>query len=192
MTSIQALIIDSGRNLIMSRGYNGFSYADVSEVIGIRKASIHHHFPTKADLACAVVAQSRAIIKVQSNILAAGEAEPDEQLLGYVTYWEQCIVDGTAPFCIAAMLASELPTLPPVLATEVRAHFSDLAGWLENVMERGAELGRFKLAASARVEADGFMSTVYGAMLTARAYGQAAAFREIVQAALIRLSASGA
>ena len=150
--------------------------------------SIHHHFPTKADLACAVVAQSRAVIKDQTEILAAGDAEPDDQLRGYVAYWEHCIADGTAPFCIAAMLASELPTLPAVLAAEVRAHFVDLSGWLETIMNRGAALGRFKLAASARVEADGFMSTVYGAMLTARAYGQAAIFREIVQAALDRLS----
>ena len=90
--------------------------------------SIHHHFPTKADLACAVVAQSRAVIKDQTEILAAGDAEPDDQLRGYVAYWEHCIADGTAPFCIAAMLASELPTLPAVLAAEVRAHFVDLSG----------------------------------------------------------------
>ena len=43
-------ILASARNLIMSGGYNGFSYADISEVVGIRKASIHHHFPSKVDL----------------------------------------------------------------------------------------------------------------------------------------------
>src|SRR6195952_1496346 len=42
--------------LIRSRGYSGFSYADLADAVGIRKASIHHHFPTKADLAVALVA----------------------------------------------------------------------------------------------------------------------------------------
>ena len=38
-------IVHEARNLIMTRGYNGFSYADIAEAVGIRKASIHHHFP---------------------------------------------------------------------------------------------------------------------------------------------------
>ncbi|WP_457154700.1 TetR/AcrR family transcriptional regulator, partial [Mesorhizobium sp. P5_C1] len=48
MTSDQ--ILSSARNFIVSGGYNGFSYADIAEVVGIRKASIHHHFPSKVDL----------------------------------------------------------------------------------------------------------------------------------------------
>src|ERR1700709_1701373 len=42
--------------LIRSRGYSGFSYADLADAVGIRKASIHHHFPTKAARAVALVA----------------------------------------------------------------------------------------------------------------------------------------
>jgi TetR/AcrR family transcriptional repressor of nem operon len=43
-------IISCARTLIIVGGYNGFSYADIAAVVGIRKASIHHHFPTKVDL----------------------------------------------------------------------------------------------------------------------------------------------
>ncbi|MDH8172912.1 DUF417 family protein [Klebsiella pneumoniae] len=35
--------------LIQQRGFLGFSYADLEKEIGIRKASIHHHFPGKTD-----------------------------------------------------------------------------------------------------------------------------------------------
>ena len=42
-------ILGCARTLIIAGGYNGFSYADVAAVVGIRKASIHHHFPTKVD-----------------------------------------------------------------------------------------------------------------------------------------------
>ena len=68
--STAARIIDEGRRLIMTRGYNGFSYADVAAAIGIRKASIHHHFPGKNDLAVAVVGQSRTAIAAQVGQLA--------------------------------------------------------------------------------------------------------------------------
>ncbi|HCN1086308.1 TPA: TetR/AcrR family transcriptional regulator, partial [Escherichia coli] len=39
--------------LIQQRGFLGFSYADLEKEIGIRKASIHHHFPRKTDLGIA-------------------------------------------------------------------------------------------------------------------------------------------
>src|ERR1051325_2980911 len=183
----QQKLIDSARHLIQTRGYNGFSYADVADEVQMRKASIHHHFPAKSDLAKAVVEQSRAVIVEQTRLLDDGAFDPDAQLRMYTGYWEKCIADASAPFCVAGMLASELPTLPADLAQEVRAHFHDLSGWLERVMTRGAQLGRFQLQGSARQEAEAFMAMVYGAMLAARAYGDAKVFSDIVAGALKRL-----
>ncbi|NII75676.1 TetR/AcrR family transcriptional repressor of nem operon [Dyella sp. SG562] len=185
----QQKLIDSARHLIQTRGYNGFSYADVADEVQMRKASIHHHFPAKSDLAKAVVEQSRAVIVEQTRLLDDGAFDPDAQLRMYTGYWEKCIADASAPFCVAGMLASELPTLPADLAQEVRAHFHDLSGWLERVMTRGAQLGRFQLQGSARQEAEAFMAMVYGAMLAARAYGDAKVFSDIVAGALKRLVA---
>ena len=185
----QQKLIDSARHLIQTRGYNGFSYADVADEVQMRKASIHHHFPAKSDLAKAVVEQSRAVIVEQTRLLDDGAFDPDAQLRMYTGYWEKCIADASAPFCVAGMLASELPTLPADLAQEVRAHFHDLSGWLERVMTRGAQLGRFQLQGSARQEAEAFMAMVYGATLAARAYGDAKVFSDIVAGALKRLVA---
>ncbi|MFL5019319.1 MAG: TetR/AcrR family transcriptional regulator, partial [Rhizobium sp.] len=52
-------ILASARALIMTGGYNGFSYADIAAVVGIRKASIHHHFPSKTDLVRTLVVRYR-------------------------------------------------------------------------------------------------------------------------------------
>ena len=43
-------LLDLAERAVRSRGYDGFSYADLARAQGIRKASIHYHFPTKADL----------------------------------------------------------------------------------------------------------------------------------------------
>jgi len=185
--STQQKLIDSARYLIQTRGYNGFSYADVAEQVQVRKASIHHHFPTKADLARAVVEESRALIVAQTRTLDDGAFDPEAQLRFYTGYWERCIADGSAPFCVAGMLASELPTLPTDLAENVRAHFRDLSNWLETVLTKGAQLGLFELRGSARLEAESFMSMVYGAMLTARAYGDPKVFADIVDSGLKKL-----
>lgn len=180
-------LIDSARYLIQTRGYNGFSYADVAEQVEVRKASIHHHFPAKADLARAVVEQSRAAITAQTRQIEGGAFDPLRQLRLYTDYWEKCIADASAPFCVAGMLASELPSLPADLADGVRAHFRELSRWLETVLTKGAQLGVFQLGGAASAEAESFMSTVYGAMLTARAYGEPAKFAQIVESALRRL-----
>jgi len=131
-------IISEARMLIMRRGYNGFSYADIAEAVGIRKASIHHHFPAKSDLAKAVVEETRAMIRAQTEMLSAGEPDAGEQLRGYAGYWERCIADNSAPFCVAGMLAAELPSLPDDLVASVRAHFADLTAWLAGLLELGA------------------------------------------------------
>ena len=52
-------ILDVSERLVQLRGYNAFSYADVAKAVGIRKASLHHHFATKADLGRALVVRYR-------------------------------------------------------------------------------------------------------------------------------------
>ncbi|UPG88109.1 TetR/AcrR family transcriptional regulator [Luteibacter aegosomaticola] len=187
--STQQKLIDSARYLIQTRGYNGFSYADVADEVQVRKASIHHHFPTKADLAHAVVEQSRAGIVAQTQLLADGPFDPLEKLHFYVGYWEKCITDASAPFCVAGMLAAELPSLPESLAADVRAHFRDLSRWLEIILTKGAQSGAFQLRGAASAEAEAFIAIVYGAMLTARAFGDPAKFAEVAEGGIRRLVA---
>lgn len=180
-------IVDTARQLIMTRGYNGFSYADVADAVGIRKASIHHHFAAKSDLASAVVDQSRAIIHAQVAQLAEAEPDAATQLRAYAGYWERCILDNSAPFCVAAMLAAELPSLPDDLAAAVRAHFAELTGWLARILELGVRQGSVVLAGAPAEEADAFMSAIYGAMLSARAFGDPGRFVAITETLLSRV-----
>lgn len=190
--STREKLLDSARYLIQTRGYSGFSYADVAAQVEVRKASIHHHFPAKADLAKAVVEQSRGIIGEQIRMMESEAFDPLRQLQGYTGYWEKCIADASAPFCVAGMLASELDCLPEDLAESVRMHFRDLSRWLETVLTAGAQRGVFTLKSAASVEAESFMSTVYGAMILARAYGQPDKFTQVVEGAMRRLLPSQA
>jgi TetR/AcrR family transcriptional repressor of nem operon len=186
MSTYQKLV-DSARDLIQARGYNGFSYADVAERVQVRKASIHHHFPAKADLARAVVEQSRALIEEQTAALQAADFDPAAQLRFYTGYWERCITDASAPFCVAGMLAAEMTTLPGELAAAVEEHFRALRQWLETVLAKGAEHGVFHLREPVRREAEAFMAMVYGAMLIARATSAPSTFGDIAELGLRQL-----
>jgi TetR/AcrR family transcriptional repressor of nem operon len=181
-------ILACTRALIMAGGYKSFSYADVAEVVGIRKASIHHHFPSKVDLVRVLVARYREEAQMGVAALEHNVSDPFNQLSSYVGYWETCINDATASFCICALLASELPVLPEEIALEVRAHFRFLASWLQSVLERGKQQRRIQLAGTPMAEAESFLATVHGAMLSARAYGDPKMFGVITKPLLERLS----
>lgn len=182
-------IVAQTKQLLAAGGYHGFSYADVSERVRIGKASIHHHFPAKVDLVLTVVAQHRAQARDGLAALDQRVKDPLARLTAYTDYWAGCIRDGSAPICICAMLAAELPLLPQAVADAVRAYFSELSTWLALVLEHGAATGQFQLRGGAQAEAQAFMSTVHGAMLSARAFGDPDTFAAIARAAIARLTA---
>jgi TetR/AcrR family transcriptional repressor of nem operon len=183
-------ILACARSLIVAGGYNGFSYADIAEVVGIRKPSIHHHFPSKADLVKTLVVRYREAAEEGIGNLERAIPGPLDQLKAYIGYWKTCIGDASAPFCVCALLANELPVLPEEIALEIRLYFRFLSGWLTSVLERGVALGVVTLTNTPRVEAEAFMATVHGAMLSARAYGDTAIFGTIMDPQLARLSAA--
>jgi TetR/AcrR family transcriptional repressor of nem operon len=181
-------ILACARSLIVAGGYNGFSYADIADVVGIRKASIHHYFPSKVDLVRTLVARYREEAEAGMANLERQVSDPLELLRFYTGYWQTCIADASAPFCVCALLASQLPVLPEEVGLEVRAHFRSLSAWLTSVLERGARHGQLQLMRSPRAEAEAFMATVHGAMLSARAYGDPKIFGGVTGPLLERLA----
>lgn len=180
-------ILSCARSLIIAGGYSGFSYADISEFVGIRKASIHHHFPTKVDLVRTLVNQYRQEAEAGIAHIERVSSGPDDQLRAYIGYWQGCIGDATKGYCVCALLATQIPVLPQEIVVEVRAHFRALSAWLTSVFERGAAQGSLALSSDARTDAETFMATVHGAMLSARAYGDPEMFGAIVQPMIERL-----
>jgi TetR/AcrR family transcriptional repressor of nem operon len=181
-------VIQCARALLAEGGYTSFSYADIADTVHITKASIHGHFATKADLVRVVVTLYRQEAQAGMAALDAHIDDPLDQLRAYIAFWTTCLKDRTSSYCICAMLASELPTLPPPVAEEVRGHFQDLTQWLAAVMDKGAKAGSFNLQADAKSEAMAFMAVVHGAMLAARAYGDARIFSSIMDPALKHLA----
>lgn len=172
--STEQAILDCARALIVRGGYNGFSYADIAATVGIRKPSIHYYFPAKEDLVRTLVHRYRLEAEAGLDALARGASGPPEQLRGYLGFWSTCIADGTMPICVCALLASELPLLPASVAAEVGAHFRTLTAWLS------AALG-------SEPDAEVFMATVHGAMLSARACANPQLFTTITDSLITRI-----
>lgn len=180
-------IIQRTNELLASGGYNGFSYADIAELVDVRKASIHHHFPTKADLVKATVALHRDATRRGLRSLDELTADPLARLVAYSRFWAECIEQASPPICICALLAAELPAIPAEVADEVKGHFEDLHAWMASVMEAGTSAGGMRLMGTPSAEASVFIASIHGAMLAARATGDASLFWEIAKQSIDRL-----
>jgi TetR/AcrR family transcriptional repressor of nem operon len=187
MASTSEKILDVAQSLIVTGGYNGFSYADISAAIGIRKASIHHHFPTKAELVSVLVDRYRRQAEAGLESLRGELSSSAEQLQSYLNYWRTCIRDASPSFCVCAMLAAEMQMLPEEVASRVRAHFQNLAEWLTSVLRAGMEQDLFRLSNRPEEEAQMLMASVHGAMLSARAFSDPGLFTTIVTPQITRL-----
>jgi TetR/AcrR family transcriptional repressor of nem operon len=181
-------ILKTAQTLMVERGYSAFSYADISEAVEIRKPSIHHHFPTKAGLAAAVLRAHRERLVEGTEQLDQQIENPWKRLQAYVQYWEGCIREQTIPFCVAALMGAELPSLPKEVQAEVHLHFKALGEWIERTLDAGVNAGVIKLQDSAATEAQTLMALVHGAMLSARATGDCEVFRLVTEAALKRIA----
>lgn len=187
MSTTSEKILDVAQSLIVAGGYNGFSYSDISAAIGIKKASIHYHFPTKAELVSALVDRYRQQTEAGLKFLEEQRSNPAEQLQSYLNYWQTCIRDASLPFCVCAMLAGEMQMLPDEVASRVRGHFHSLANWLTSVLQAGVEQGLLRLDDRAEEEAQILMAAVHGAMLSARAFSDPGLFGAIVAPQIARL-----
>ena len=68
-------ILEVGQEFIQTVGYDGFSYRDIADRVGIKSASVHYYFPSKSDLALAVARQYRSDFSLALGKIGADKAQ---------------------------------------------------------------------------------------------------------------------
>jgi len=167
-------ILDVAERLVQTRGFNGFSYADIAEVLDVTKASLHYHFPSKADLGKRLIERyEQAFLAVLKGIDATGAA-PREKLKRYARIYADVLRDNR--MCLCGMLASDYATLPKAMKEEVRHFFDENEQWLVAVLEQGRKSGALEFKGSPLDLARVIVGSLEGAMMLARSYGEPARF----------------
>ena len=178
-------VLDIAERLAQTRGFNGFSYADIAEELGIRKASLHHHFPTKADLGSALMERYSAAFDAALRGIDAGGGDAIAKLNRYVKLYEDVLRNGR--LCLCGMLAAEYSTLPKPMQEQIRRFFERNEIWLAALIEQGRKAKVLRSGAPARDLARMIVSALEGAMLLARSYEDPARCSSSVRPALDEL-----
>jgi TetR/AcrR family transcriptional regulator, transcriptional repressor for nem operon len=187
--SIDRFQVDAMRDAILRAaearmrrdGFHGFSFRDLATDVGIKSASVHYHFPTKADLGVSLMRN------YQEHMLAAfGDAEDDRTLadkLGAVrdAYRKKL---SKAGICLCGILAAEHAGLPAPVGEALKSYFVACRNWLISAFA-GAGAGEPEKRALV------FSSAVQGALLMSHAMGDQALFNRLAEEAIRAQEQSG-
>jgi TetR/AcrR family transcriptional repressor of nem operon len=184
-TSATARILDIAEQLAQTRGFNGFSYADIAQELLVTKASLHYHFPSKADLGRALIERYHRVFAQALAAIDQQTHKPREKLRRYVGLYDSVMRKNR--MCLCGMLAAEYATLPGPMQDELRRFFDANEIWLAAVLEDGRETGDLAFVGPVRQRARVVLGALEGAMLVARAYGDARRFQSTAKLLLADL-----
>ena len=167
-------ILDVAERLVQTRGFNGFSYADIAEALEVTKASLHYHFPTKGDLGKRLIERyEESFLAALKGIDSAGAGARDK-LKRYIRIYADVLRDNR--MCLCGMLASDYATLPKPMKEEVKHFFDENERWLAAVLDAGRKAGNLEFKGSALELARAMVGSLEGAMMLARSYGEVSRF----------------
>lgn len=165
-------ILDAAEGLIRTVGFNGFSTRDVADTVGIKAASVHYYFPTKADIGVAVVGRytERFLDGLGDPKAFGGDAR--KAIARYVAAFRRALVrDGK--LCLCGVLGAEIGSLPPDVGERTRAFFERSVEWLKSALSPG--LG----AARAKASAFHILAAMEGAMIISKTLGDDGLFDSV-------------
>jgi TetR/AcrR family transcriptional repressor of nem operon len=173
-------ILDLAQELIQTRGYNAFSYQDIADVLHIRKASIHYHFPSKTDLGIAVIDRYATQFNSALDAIAADPKRKSIEMLDqYVAPYLE-FARTPDKVCLCGALAGEILALAPELRARVDRFFKQHQAWLTRILKRGADRGEFSLLDKPAKVARMFFGALQGALLVKRTTGDASQLKDVI------------
>jgi TetR/AcrR family transcriptional repressor of nem operon len=174
-TAAATAILDVAEQLAQTRGYNGFSYADIAVQLGVTKASLHYHFPTKAELGCALIQRYHTLFGEALRAIDQRTKDPCEKLRQYVELYTSVL--SNERMCLCGMLAAEYATLPAPMQQGLTLFFDANERWLAAVLQDGLRVGSLLFRELSMERARVLLGGLEGAMMMARSYGNARRFQ---------------
>ena len=184
--STQTALLDSAELAARKHGYNGFSYADLARDVGIRKASIHHHFPKKADLALSLIERYASRFADSLSEIETKNVTGGEKLKAYHALYRDALDDG-AQLCLCVVLSAGRDSLSKPVLNRLNQFHRDSITWLAGVFTEAERDGSVRHCSQPEVEARATLALMEGAQLIARAEKNIALFDQATAAFAARL-----
>ncbi|CAM4185222.1 TetR family transcriptional regulator [Bordetella tumbae] len=159
-------LLEHAQCLIRRRGYNGFSYRDLADHVGVKTASIHYYFPAKDDLLIAVI--DKYAVQVHAMLHGIDKSVPaNERLARYAALFRGGPTD---QICLCGMLAADFASLSDRARQSVQAFFRMHETWLSEVVAAGVEDGSLKSCGDTAADGRWLFAAFQGALMGSRLF----------------------
>jgi TetR/AcrR family transcriptional repressor of nem operon len=173
-------VLDAAERRVRAGGYHAVSFRDLAADVGIRSASVHHHFPLKADLGLALV--ERYHERFLAGLADARARPPAERLRAFCAAYRQAFRAADA-ICLCGMLAAESRGLPDRVGAAVRSFFAANIAWVAACLPEDP-------ADSRETEATSIVAALQGAMILAATFHDPAMLERTIAQVLERHGAA--
>ena len=180
LANTRAAILDLAERLLQEKGYNAFSYKDISSPLGIKNAAVHYHFPTKAVLGVATLRRYRERFQEYIQGFEQSDADPLMKLNGYIAIQIDHLRNGYR-ICPLGILEAEYNTIPSELRAEAQALEKEIWFWVRGTLAAGREQNIFHFMGTSEDKACLISAALQGALQMARTAGQSAFFAIVRQ-----------
>ncbi len=160
-------ILDVAEEILQTQSLSSFSYQDLSDRIGISKASIHHHFPSKEELCLALVTRHRSSLTTTLETITQEQTNPIQQLDAYMLHVSQILQSGSK-ICLTGSLQSEYTLLSKNTQQELSNLCKYVHTWLSRVLAEGKKQKVMAFPGTSEDHASLIQAALQGALQQAR------------------------
>jgi len=176
MMSKSEEILAAARQSAQAHGYGGLNFRDLANEVGIKAASIYHHFPSKADLGAAVAKRYWEDTAADLDAIAAQFSDPKAALAAYPQIFRSSL-ERENRLCMGSFMSAEYDDLPEPVRVEVQTFADVNTAWLAKMLvAAGAE----KSGEDAESRALAIFASVAGAQLMARSRSDLGLFDRLI------------
>jgi TetR/AcrR family transcriptional repressor of nem operon len=174
LSSKEAILAAARRNA-QAHGYSGLNFRDLADEVGIKAASIYHHFPSKADLGAAVARRYWEDTAAELESMLAETSDPFRCLQQYPDIFRKSL-EADNRMCLCSFMAAEYDDLPEAVKKEVQTFADVNVAWLSKVLSAAAVVNSGESEQRARA----IFAAVAGAQLMARSRSDISLFDSLI------------
>ncbi len=172
MSERKQQILEHAAELVATVGFDSFSYHDLSERLGITKASLHHHFPKKEDLGLSLLDQMIDFKEQKRDEFLQMADTPLKQLEAYFAFYREICSDGQClQICPISSLQAEINVIPQSMRDKLKILDEIETRLVTELLTRGRDSGEMTFSGESSHHAVMLISAIIGALQFSRSHG---------------------
>lgn len=168
-------ILAAARHTAQAHGYSGLNFRDLADEVGIKAASIHYYFPSKADLGAAVARRYWEDTAAELDSMLVKIGDPLRCLHQYPDIFRKSL-ERDNRMCLGSFMAAEHDDLPEAVKKEVQTFGDVNVAWLAKVLTAAAVVTPGESGQRGRA----IFAAIAGAQLMARSRSDISLFDSLI------------